>query len=190
MHIEEVNLRHDLTDSELAGLAKQQSQALGKKAAAEAELAAIKKDFGGRIALAQAEVTNHSQSINTGWEMRNIKCLLIDERPEGYRLLVRVDNGHVAKRRRLEPQERQMTLTADEPRKFVASALLPVDDKEWETDMCQVPFYEDELEVLRRIQPPITFLPMTGPRRQIEGPEPTNNSNKEEKRGRGRPKKK
>lgn len=193
MHIEEVNLKHELTERELANLARQQSHALGKKAAAEAELGAIKKDFGGRIALAQAEVTNCSQAINTGWEMRNIKCILIDERPEGYRLVVRSDNGHVARRRKLEPHERQMNL-AEQPqaRDFYATAVLVVDDEDWKTDVCAVPLYEDEFELLKAVQPPLNFGPAPARgMRQIGGtvssdhkPDPPSN-----KPGRGRPRK-
>lgn len=191
MHIEVVSLRHELTDSELAALAKMQSNALGKKAAADAELAAIKKDFGGRIALAEAEVTNYSQSINTGWEMRNVNCILIDERPEGYRLVVRSDNGHIAKRRRLGPEERQMKI-GDNPelRTFVASALLPVDDETWtETDVFQVPLYQDELDMLRLAKPVIQFAPPPGRHRQIEAPG-ADSTQSTDKPGRGRPKKK
>ncbi len=186
MHTEEVNLKHILTDQEMAGLARQQSSALGRKAAAEGELAAIKKDFGGRIALAQAEVQNCSQAVNTGWEMRNIKCLLLDERPEGFRLIVRADNGAVAKRRKLEPAERQMKLTDDPPREYFASALLPVEDEAWATDVCQVPLYQDEVELLRMADPPIQFGPPPGRNRQIEAPA-SDPPPAEEKRGRGRP---
>jgi hypothetical protein len=174
MHIEEVSLRHELTDRELAQLAKGQANAIEKKTAAEGELGAIKKDYAGRIALAQAEVSNISQRVNAGWEMRSIKCLLIDERPEGYRLIVRTDNGHIAKRRKLNPEERQMKLVPPEEqraeRPLVASALLKVDDPDWhDADMAQVTFYEDEVEALRGAQPPVEFVALN-PRgtRQIE----------------------
>lgn len=188
MHLEEVNLKHELTEGELASLAKQQSHALGKKAAAEAELAAIKKDFGGRIALAQAEVQNCSQSINTGWEMRNVKCILADERPEGWRLVIRVDNGHISKRRKLDPSERQMKLGDQaQAREYVASALLLVDDEDWkEADVAMVPLYQDEYDMLKSI-PSIKFGPPPGQTRRIEAPAVENSQ--ADRRGRGRPRK-
>lgn len=196
MHIEEVNLKHDLTDLEMAALARTQSQALGRKAAAESELGAIKKDFAGRIALAQAEVQNCSQSINTGWEMRNIKCLLVDERPEGWRLIIRTDNGHIAKRRRLEAHERQTKLFTQEEaeaqpqRRYVASALLHIDDPDWhEVDAAQVPLYADEVELLKDAKPPIQFMEAPGrSHRQIEAP--SGETGAPPKRGRGRPRSK
>lgn len=168
MVIEEVNLKHVLTDSELAGLARAQAQAIDKLKSTEADLAAIKKDFGGRIALANAEVGSISTRVNAGFEMRNIRCLLLDERPEGYRLVVRTDNGHIERRRKLNPEERQLKLSTEPPKPFAFSALLPVDDPTWETDIFQVALFADEADELRNV-PHIELVAIV-PRRAIEPP--------------------
>ena len=184
MHLEDVSLKYTLTDAEITALAREQVAAIGKVGTCEQELDSIKKDYAGRIAIAKAEVQTCCQAINTGWEMRNIKCLLIDERPEGYRLVVRTDNGHVAKRRKLDPSERQMNLREQvgaAHRTLVGSALLKVDDPDFKDhDNIQVPFYQDEMDMLRDVQPPIQFMAGPGRHRQLEAPA-------EEKRGRGRP---
>lgn len=185
MRTEDVNLRHDLTDSEMAKLAKAQANAIEKKSAAEAELGAIKKDYAGRIALADAEVSTISQRVNSGWEMRNVHCILADERIAGYRLTVRTDTGHVAKRRKLEPEERQMKITDMAPPPYAAFALLQVDDLDWhDADMVQVPFFGDEVDLLRNVIPPIKFMPMnTAATLALEsGDQPTTNKKRGKKK--------
>jgi hypothetical protein len=169
MIIEEVQLRHDLSDNEMAGLARQQANAIEKLKVHENELGAIKKDYGGRIALAQAEIGSISSRVNQGWEMRNVKCLLCDERPEGYRLVIRTDNGHIARRRKLNPEERQIKLSTDAPRPMAFSVLLPVDDDGWDTDFYECALYADEAEALRHI-PDLEFKPIQHRRGLLEGP--------------------
>jgi hypothetical protein len=163
---EDVQLRHDLTDAEMAGLARKQANAIEQAGVLKKDLEAIKKDFGGRIALAEAEIGGISSRVNSGWEMRNIKSILVDERPEGYRLVIRTDNGHIARRRKLNPEERQIKISTDTPKPLAFSVLLPVDDTGWETDFYEVPLYEDEAEALRHV-PNLTFKPIVN-RRQIE----------------------
>jgi hypothetical protein len=151
MVIEEVQLKHQLTDFEMAALARSQSQAFGKLKALEDEIAAIKKDYAGRLALSNAEISSIASRVNTGFEVRNIRCLLLDELPEGYRLTVRTDNGHVARRRKLNPEERQIKLTDTEPRSFTHQATLPVDDETWDVDVTQILLYEDEAAELKDV---------------------------------------
>lgn len=90
MLIQEVSLKHTLTDKEYADLAKSQARALDTVRSKKADLESVKKSLAGDIAVAEAEVQQLSGKIHTGWEMRNVRCLLLDERPEGYRLVVRL----------------------------------------------------------------------------------------------------
>ena len=167
MVIEEVNLRHTLTDNEMAALARSQSQAFGQLKALEDEISAIKKDYAGRLALSNANISNIASRVNTGWEMRSVRCLLLDERPEGYRLTVRTDTGHIAIWRKLNPEERQLKLNPEAPREFAFTALFPVDDATWnDVDVYQCPLYADEAEELRNV-PFIELIPFVR-RRVIE----------------------
>jgi hypothetical protein len=170
MQIENVMLKHSLTDGEMAALARSQAQSFGRVKALEDELNAVKKDYAGRIALAQAEVSGISSRVNTGFEMRDIRCLLLDERPEGYRLVVRLDNGHIARRRHLNPEERQLKLdmdatkigqgfTATPSKDLCFSALLPVDEESWDVDVFQVGLYQDEADELKSI-PGVELVPI------------------------------
>lgn len=166
MVIEEVSLKHVLTDNEMAGLARQQAQSYDKLKVLENDLAAIKKDYGGRIVLANAEVGSITSRVNSGFEFRNIPCILLDERPEGYRLVVRTDNGHIARRRKLQPEERQIKLSSEEPREYGFVATMAVDDETWEPDVYEVPLYGDEAESLKGL-PDVQLRPFTR-RRAIE----------------------
>ncbi len=177
MTLEEVQLRHDLTDNEMAGLARKQANAIESLKVTKGEVDAIKKDYGGRIALAEAEIGSISGKVNAGWEMRTVKCLLVDERPEGYRLVIRTDNGHVARRRKLEPEERQLKLTTEPPRPPAFSVILSVDDEGWDVDFYEAALYQDEAESLRHISG-LQFKPII-PRRQLsESPNDKKNKGK------------
>lgn len=166
MIIEDVQLKHNLTDKETADLARTQAQSLDKLRTAKTELESVKKDYAGRIALAEAEIQAVSAKVHTGWELRNIRCLLLDERPEGYRLVVRTDNAHIVKRRILEPHERQLNLTTEQPRPLSFSVILPVDDEAWEADFYEAALYDDEVAVLKDI-PGLQFKPVQRHARQI-----------------------
>lgn len=170
MTLEEVQLKHSLTDNEMAGLARKQANAIETLKVTKGDLDAIRKDYGGRIALAEAEIGSISGKVNAGWEMRSIKCLLVDERPEGFRLVIRTDNGHIARRRKLEPEERQMRLTTEPPKPLAFSVILPVDDEGWETDFFEAALYSDEADALRHVHG-LEFRPIMN-RRQL--PEPDN----------------
>lgn len=163
MHTEEIQLKHTLADSELAKLAKDQANAIERKKGLELEVISIKKDYAGRVAIADSEIAMFSARVNAGWEMRNVRCIIADHRPEDYRLVIRTDNGHIAIRRKLEPEERQMKLSTDAPRQYAAAAILTVDDENWDVDAAQVPLYDDEIEILGKIRPAIQFLPLNKP---------------------------
>src|SRR5580700_3595269 len=127
MQTEEVNLKHRLSDKEMADLAREQAQRLQAKRVAESELESIRNAYKARITEAQAAVDGISARVQAGFEMKNIRCMIANERPEGYRLIIRLDTGHIASRRKLDQAERQIKLSeVNDP--FVAVALLPIDD--------------------------------------------------------------
>lgn len=177
MTTEEVNLRHSITDKEMADLAREQAQKLQAKRVAEQELESIRSVYKARITEAEAQVGAISARIQSGFEMRNVRCMIINERPEGYRLIVRMDSGHIAFRRKLEQAERQIKLTeVNEP--FIGVAFLPIDDGSWnDADFFQCPVRQDEFDVLRAIQPPIQFGELKPVRAQL-GPGSKENGDK------------
>lgn len=178
MTTDEINLKHNLSDKEMADLAREQAQFLQAKQVAEAEFKSIKTVYSAKITEAQSRVQGISAQIQSGFEMRNVRCMVANERPEGFRLIIRLDNGHIAIRRKLDPEERQIKLT-DIHDPFIAVALLPIDDATWGSDVFQCPVRQDEFDALRHL-PDVKIMELKGVRAQLEGhvdkePEPKKN---------------
>ncbi len=161
MKTEDVSIKHLLTEHEVAQLAREQSRALGEVGVLESELSSIKKDYGSRADGLAAKIRGMSSKIESGFEIRSVKHLILDERPDAYRTLVRLDTGHISKRRKLEPHERQQTITEAEPKPYICSALLQVDDPAWDVQAVQLHVHEDEFEA-RKGLPDVQFFPVEG----------------------------
>lgn len=138
MKTDTISMKHEYTDSELAGLSREISNAFNAKNCLEKEFDGVRQDYKAQITAKEAVIASLSARISGGFEMQSIKCLLLDERPAGYRLVVRLDTGHVK-------------ITDQAPPEYVATALLRVDDEGWDVDVAQVPLYLDELEALREL---------------------------------------
>jgi len=135
MKTDTISMKHEYTDSELAGLSREISNAFNAKNCLEKEFDGVRQDYKAQITAKEAVIASLSARISGGFEMQSIKCLLLDERPAGYRLVVRLD----------------MKITDQAPPEYVATALLRVDDEGWDVDVAQVPLYLDELEALREL---------------------------------------
>ena len=159
---DDLSIKHRYSDHEMAELARTQSRKLAEKGVLESELGAVKKDFAGRIETCDAQVKSLSARISANFEYRNQKCLLLDERPDGFRISIRLDTGRIVKRRKLSPEERQVELTTEEPEPYVAIAMLPVDDEDWhDVDLYQCPVKQDEFEALRGVVEMHEYKPPT-----------------------------
>lgn len=133
-------------------MGREQSQKLAKKRQLEKDLKSVSGQYKSDILGAEADIERISSRLSEGWEMRVVRCFIADHRPEGYRLLIRLDNGHIAKQRALTPEERQLKLTTEPPRKFVAFGVLHVDDENWkDVEAYEMPLYDDEFEALRTL---------------------------------------
>lgn len=178
MKIEDVSIKHQLTDSEMAALAREQAQAYDKKTTLESDLKAVTGDLKAQVLSADAAIKSISQRVHSGMEYRYIKCLLVDERPVGMRLTIRTDNGHIWKRRKLTSDERQLTITDEAPKPYAVVVVLPVDDDGWDADQAQVPLYSEEFELLRGL-PDVAVQQDGKPVAQLEaGEEPKPRSKK------------
>lgn len=151
MITESVSVRHTFDQRDLAEMARDQARVHGRIETLSLEYKGVAGDFKARIAGAAAEMSGLTARINSGFEMRSVDCLVLDEREEGYRFVVRLDTGHIVRRRKLAQEERQLTLTTKKPRQYVAAAILPVDDEEWKVEAYLTRLYEDEFEALRKL---------------------------------------
>lgn len=76
----------------------------------EGEIQMVKLE--GKVALQKLELENDilSLRINLGYEMREVTCCWWVNWADGYKRLVRFDNGEVVLEKTLSPEERQMSL--------------------------------------------------------------------------------
>lgn len=149
MQFDTLNLKHTFDNADLAQMAREQAEKLGRMAQLETEMKSVTTNYKARIDEQKAAVQAVSCSINAGFEFRSFRCLLLDERPEGHRISIRLDNGRIVKRRKLSPEERQIKITTEAPEPPVAIAILPVDDADWGTDLYQCPVTAKEFDELK-----------------------------------------
>lgn len=170
MITEDIQVIHEFTDKERADFSLEQANLLDERENIDAHLTQAKKLYAAQLAEADAKIKVLSLRIRTGTEPRMVRCVFIDHRPdEGYRLVVRTDNGHVFKRRKLEPHERQMKLIAGTQVPFVAIALLQVEDKNYDQSIVAVQLWQEEVDELKLVEPP---LQMRSAALGIEAPKP------------------
>jgi hypothetical protein len=151
---DEVSVKHTLSDKDLADLAREQARNLDRLDGLKKELEHTKKQYGATISEHEAAVQRVTAKIHSGFEHRNVMCLLLDHRPEGYRLVVRIDTAHIVKRRRLDEADHvgQLKLIEGAAPQAMCIATLAVDDESWEADFTEVLLYEDEWELLRHVE--------------------------------------
>lgn len=121
-------VRYNFSQGELVELSREQARYFNELKAAEDQLASVKADFKNTTTKLEADINRCAQRVTSGYEMRNIPCLILKARPDHESLLiVRTDNGRVLKRRKMNADERQISLSTEPPELF-----------EFEAD-----FYED-----------------------------------------------
>ncbi len=121
-------VRYNFSQLELVELSREQARYFNDRKRAEDEFLSVKTDFKSTITKLEADINRCAQRVTSGYEMRNIPCLILKARPDNDSLLiVRTDNGRVLKRRKMNADERQITLSSEPPELF-----------EFEAD-----FYED-----------------------------------------------
>lgn len=170
MQFDTISIKHNFDSTDLAGMAKDQADKFGRMDQLESEMKGVATGYKAKIEELKSGIKAVSVAINYGFEMRAIRCLLLNERPEGFRLSVRLDTGRIVKKRKLEQHERQMTLVTEPTEKaepYVAIAMLPVDDENWAIEDCyQCPVVEEEFQELKTAG--VSFIDYQAPVAQIE----------------------
>lgn len=116
MTIHTESVKYTFEGSELVELARAQARHMSDVREAEEQLNNVKADHKATITKLEADISKCNLRITSGYEMRAVKCLVLKFRPDGdHALVVRTDNGRVLRRRKLESDEKQLTLVAGEP---------------------------------------------------------------------------
>lgn len=156
METEKISIKHTFSDQERISLGEEQAELLGKQDELEATLKSAKTQIQAQIDSCEAQVRAVSSKLRSRYEFRDVECLVMDHRISGYRHMVRADNGHVVKVRRLRADECQIKISDAAPSNYVAIALLPVDDRATDGDFIELKIHEDEFELLRKL-PDVTL---------------------------------
>jgi hypothetical protein len=121
--LDTVQLKYIFRQEETVGIAKDLGRHMQTKVQAEEELDSIKSAHRAKVMHLDADISDCTRKIMSGYEMRNIRCLLLKARPDNDSLLVvRTDNGRVVSRRKMNADERQIKITTDPPEIFTHEA--------------------------------------------------------------------
>lgn len=127
---EKLQIKYSFTRDEQLVIAKDLGRYNREKTRLDEELKAFKAGFNSNVARLDANIQDCSRWLDTGYEMRDIKCIVLKRRPDSESvLIVRLDNGRVYRKRKLADDERQMKIVVEGE---------PVDFYTHEAD-----FYED-----------------------------------------------
>ncbi len=144
--------KYAFDQSELVNIARSQARHHNDKSALEDQFDQVRAAHKSNLARVEADVSDCTRKITAGYEMRPVDCLVLKFRPDkDSALVVRTDNGRVLRKRKLASDEKQMTLTTEEPPPFVFEVDL-YEDSDGDLAACvaeAVPLTEDEGEQLR-----------------------------------------
>ena len=103
-------VKHMFSEEERAELAVEMARGVSELASAEDNKKAAMSQMKAEIDLLSAKVASAAEKINSGYEMRRIKCRMEPD----YRAMVwniyREDTGELLKSRRMSPDETQMQI--------------------------------------------------------------------------------
>ncbi|MDH5297865.1 MAG: hypothetical protein OEV91_02485 [Desulfobulbaceae bacterium] len=107
-------VKYVFSEEEKREIAEKMAQTVTEANDLEEQKKAVAKDFDGRIQTAKNLVHSSDQKLNSGYEMRNIKCLVEKDYEARTATYTRTDNGEIVRKRVLSVGELQMTLPASE----------------------------------------------------------------------------
>ena len=143
-------VRYNYPDAELIEKAKALSDQLNHYAATENELARVKKDYGARIDVVQAQIDQLKECVQTGYEMREYVCFWeFDVPTAGRKTLRKREGGEIVTEEEMTERDRQMVMdiidahAAAEPTPQVERLALPA-PKEWPTAVTEVILTEEQ----------------------------------------------
>lgn len=146
------SVKYTFTRDELVQIARDQARHHGSLTQAEEEFENAKSAHKTRITRLEADISDCTRKVSSGYEMRSVECLVLKFRPNNdFALLVRTDNGRVIRKRKLDTAEKQPTLSDKTPESYAFEADFYEDA---EGDLAamvadHVPLYEAEADKLR-----------------------------------------
>ncbi len=146
------SVKYKFTNEELVTIAREQARHLSERTRLEEELDSVKAVHKSKLMRLEADISDATRRVSSGYEMRSVKCLVLKFRPDNdSALIVRTDNGRVLRKRKLDPEEKQITLTTDAPLPYAFEVDLYGDTESDIAEMFaeRVPLTEAEVNELK-----------------------------------------
>jgi len=103
-------LKYSFTEPEKAEIAIEMAQKVAEVNQAESQLKAVKSQYTGKINILQAELNLAAEKLNTGYEMRSVKCEVVPNWEEKIWEYVRLDTGEFVRAEEMSVEDLQMRL--------------------------------------------------------------------------------
>jgi len=183
---ETLYLRHTFSEAERLKMGDELAAAYNRQADIDNEENVVKSQFKERRATIEQTISSLSRNLSNGFEMANAECRLVWDSPNPFEVqYIRIDTNEVVKTRAMSEQERQLDLPLEEPATEAAVEASVAKSAEAVDDFFGKPDGEEpDGEADER---PQAAQPKSGPA-ELQAFHDTEVA-KEEKRGRGRPKK-
>lgn len=151
------SVKYRFADNELIVIARDQARLMSDMRSAEECFDQLKADHKSKVTRIDTEVSDCTRRITQGYEMRTVECMALKFRPDKDSVLyVRTDNGKVVRKRKLDADEKQLTITDQAPELYTWEAVY----LEMDTDGSDViiagehvQLTDKEAEVLRDMMP-------------------------------------
>jgi hypothetical protein len=106
----ERSLKVNFTEKERFQLGSQLGEALRRLKSTQNDLAAVSAQYKSDIKQIDAEIGSLAERLNSGWEMRKVKCVRIKDYNVGMIQIKRLDTLEIVEERAMDAEERQMGL--------------------------------------------------------------------------------
>ena len=101
-------VKYRFTENEKKEIASEMAQKVSELQQAEDDKKAIMSDFKSKIDGIQANVNNAATKLNSGYEMRSVKCEIMPNWAKKVWEYIREDNGTVAREKAMTADDLQM----------------------------------------------------------------------------------
>jgi len=99
-----------LTVEEHMKYARELAEELGRKQAAEEELAAVKAEYKGKIEASEAKIRGNQRLVKDGYEHRWVDCAVESNMRTCKVMVTRKDTGEIIEDRPMTPDEKQLQI--------------------------------------------------------------------------------
>ena len=102
--------KYEFDENEIRDMAAEMAQNIARAESVDAELKTIKAQFKADLETLTRGIQATAEKMNSGYEMRNIKCEVVRDYRLGMVFYKRTDNGEIAKERKMRDDERQVKI--------------------------------------------------------------------------------